>query len=239
MELQLWSSRFLMCDWKCMCVYVCLVPASLFCFDSTKTVHASIYLYFKNLILLWSFMLTFSGPGSAQIQIVSGYVLGVQVCGWHPALLLRCADKPPACRETVNISTADNRQSPNDGSKESFPPGDLQQTVGITRHCWPFLKLRTMYSDWASICRFSMSLFNMLDASVSSWQRCEADSFHLLWQLSSLLNQTVREKKDTGETKVLELEAKRGSAQVWRGLVVTVVCMYVSLQTHGCFRKVL
>lgn len=85
--------------WLEVCVYVCLVLVSLFCFDATKTVRVGIYLYFTNLISLCLFMLTFSGPGSAQIQIVSGYILGVQVRGWHPALLLHCADKPPACRE--------------------------------------------------------------------------------------------------------------------------------------------
>jgi len=42
--------------------------------------------------------LTFSSPRGAQIQIVSGDVLGVQVCGRYPALLLCCADEPPTWR---------------------------------------------------------------------------------------------------------------------------------------------
>lgn len=39
--------------------------------------------------------LTFDSPGCSQIQIVSGSILRVEVCGRDPALLLRCADEPP------------------------------------------------------------------------------------------------------------------------------------------------
>lgn len=182
MELRLWSSRFLMCDWKCMCVYVCLVLASLFCFDSTKTVHAGIYLYFMNLIsslfVHSNLLRSWKCPDPNRLWLHSG----------SPGMWPAPSPAPPLCwqttslqRETqseerstekdrVNISTANNRQGPNDSSKNHShlviysKQWELHVTVG-------HFKLRTMYTDWASICRFSMSLFNTLDVSVSSWQR--------------------------------------------------------------------
>lgn len=51
----------------------------------------------SEMVLVWFFVLTFSGSESAKIQIISGCVLGVQICGWHPTLFFCCADKPPAC----------------------------------------------------------------------------------------------------------------------------------------------
>lgn len=88
----LWSSRLLMCDWwtvgECVCgLSLCAV------FDRGVNCGSN------NVMLVCASALTFSGPRSAQIQIVSGNILGVQVCGRHPALLLCCADEPPTWGE--------------------------------------------------------------------------------------------------------------------------------------------
>lgn len=81
---------FLMCGWNSWCANACWT-----CIVHYPRVASMPFGYYES--NSWS-VLTFSCSGSAQIQIISGYILGVQVCGWDPALLLCCADKPPACR---------------------------------------------------------------------------------------------------------------------------------------------
>lgn len=96
-----------------------------------------------------------------------------------------------------------------------------------------------MYRDagWASICPTADSACvhvicwaYLYQGDRESWGGLKS---HPLAQLSSLLIQTQREKKDTGERRVLELAAKHGSTQARNALVVTVEDG--SVKTHGCF----
>lgn len=120
-ELRLWSSRFLMCDWKCMCVWCWRL-----CFALTPRKHLSVF-YESNIAVFVhaNLLRSWKCPDPNRLWLHSG----------SPGMWPAPSPAPPLCwqttslqretqleeryteKDSVNISPANNRQGPNDSSK--------------------------------------------------------------------------------------------------------------------------